>query len=163
MFQEVRDVKSDDGSTRQSRRNGILGIVKYPGIGAAGYFAPASQAAVNAFWVGRIQVFDDPRQAAFMPVQRERAEQALFEIGLLAYCKSPARRNLHQKCKPALQEFNVFVCRWELERIKSCRLAIAERQVVPTERTYQDLEASVLVEDHLCRLYPLRHRDDESN
>src|SRR5579871_6381058 len=54
-------------------------------------------------------------------------------------------------------------CRRQLQRVESCRHSIRERQILPSQGPYQDLQTPVLVEDDLRDALALEHGDEKSD
>ena len=103
-----------------------------------------------------------------MHVERQRAAQRLVQVGLFAHAvdgagaaaRPPGTAEFNE---PQLQELHVGRSRGQLQRIEAGGLARLERKVLAVERPHQDLEAAILVEQHLGDALARQHGDQESD
>ncbi|MBV6416901.1 MAG: hypothetical protein CMLOHMNK_01519 [Steroidobacteraceae bacterium] len=152
VVEELGDIDSEQAGLRELADEGVLRIVEHPGIVSLRALAPSGKAHVDTFRSGRVGELDQPRQPARCGLKRKGPHQRRVEIPLLS--DRQWDRAAHQRTQPDLQKLDGLGRRGKLQRIEPGGYAIPEREVGTTQRPRQDIEAPVLVEDHLRHTLP---------
>src|SRR4029077_6951488 len=130
---------------------------------AGRHLAPACQRSVQALRIRGVEKFNQARQASRAQLKRKRAAQGVIQINALARSERASAGGAHQQAQPGLVELDVLRSHRKLQRIESRGSAVPELEILSAERTYQNFEPPVLVEDHLGGAVTLEQAHEEAD